>query len=168
MEYVDVNQIYNFLKKELNIECPGKLLACMIATTGCDFTMSLPQIGPVRLWNNRHALRNVTLSVPADYLYLVYRVYVDMFITKLNVRRMNKQCDIETLMQEYTELCDMIAKSQTLPMRTKTSIWKTDRVVSHSKNTLWTIEYWTHLHEFPEPLSGDYGFRRVGRLVQFT
>ena len=41
------------------------------------------------------------------------------------------------------------------------------RMLAHVKNTMWTLQYWTDLHEFQDPLEGDFGFVRHKQIVIF-
>jgi len=50
--------------------------------------------------------------------------------------------------------------------------WKGERMIAHLRNTIWTVEYWSTLHEHPDPMTIDeegvasYGFARdKGRVV---
>jgi len=39
---------------------------------------------------------------------------------------------------------------------------------AHVRNSLWTLSYWVELDRCPDPLAGDHGFERRGKLVAFV
>lgn len=156
MEFVDVNALYAFLKTELVGPSPALAFSTLVACTGCDFTMNLPQLGPTRLWTHRHLLTaQLRDGLSTENVgKMIAHAYTQTFMCRARVKCLAVSCPRDSL---QTVLCN-IKKSTSIAARTRDSIWSYDRTEAHARNTVWTLHYWTLLHEHPDPVSGDFGF----------
>lgn len=86
-EYVNIQPILQWLQQEMiKIGCVGLAsdnLAALVAATGCDFCMSLPQIGPIKLWQNRFRYQHLNLTSPLDLMRALTSVYVTTYGSKM-------------------------------------------------------------------------------------
>ena len=69
---------------------------------------------------------------------------------------------------------DSIEKCPKISQKTKDRIWTDHRVLTHCKNVNWTMQYWTKLKEYPDPLeileegvSSKWGFVKQKNIVVF-
>lgn len=164
-EFVDVNALYAYLKTELAVPSPALSFSTMVACTGCDFTMNLPQLGPTRLWTHRHLLSmqlRAGLSMNSISGMLAH-AYSQTFMGRARVKSLVSPCPSDSLETVLTK----IKSSSRVAQRVRDSMWSTDRAVAHAQNTLWTVQYWTLLHEHPDPVSGDFGFCVRDGLMHF-
>lgn len=158
-EYVNMNAILHWTQQQLlstQAELgPARKLAVMIACTGCDFAMSLPQIGPLRYWQHKDTTKNIDFSSPNSILQAICVVYTEVFLRKHTHMSLRHDNAIEWYENIYRAIHDNIGVSA----RIKAMIWPPERMMAHAKNTYWTSLYWTDLERCVDPLSGDYGFQ---------
>jgi hypothetical protein len=178
LEFVNINMLYIFLRKEMpNTILPAHMFAGLVAMTGCDFTQNLPQLGPIRLWTNRHAMCPVNQATrkrdadPTSMLYIMYMIcaaYMQLFSQKMAVKHpMKLAVEGEDAIVQYDEIARGIINNPKIAESTKASVWKSSRMLAHAKNTAWTVQYWSKLHDAPDALGGDWGFGKKGVHVEF-
>lgn len=203
-EFVHVNTIYQALASDLVrmgqvapvMEAgaasaapritPARLFAYLVACTGCDFSLSLPSIGPAKLWN----MRNGTVLMPGVprqrraelwesqpqevLLHMVITMYAGVY--KKHCAHAHRailsspEDSLDTLTHKYTRLYNLVMFGAVPKPRIEP--WPTERMLAHVRNTCWTLEYWSRLHDYPDPLalsaSGEdkYGFvSKKGRVA---
>ena len=156
MEFVDMNALYTFLRAELAGPGPALAFSTLVACTGCDFTMNLPQLGPTRLWTHRHLLTAQLRGglSPESVGRVIAHAYTQTFMCRARVKCLADPCPDDSLRIVLSN----ITKSTKIAPRIRDSIWHYDRADAHARNTVWTVQYWTLLHEHPDPVSGDFGF----------
>lgn len=173
-EYVNVRMLKKWVKHEMpNSKNPVSDFCAMVSTIGCDFTMSLPQIGPTTLWRQRHLVK---WDIQEEYGLLKFLVLV--MIHTHHKHLSHKFKSLNSVLQDSLEKDDLLAlykliyktlhTSKSTPQRTQRSLWKTSRFAAHVQNSLWTLQYWTMLHDFKDPLSSDYGYCQVKNHVAFV
>lgn len=171
-EYVDMQKILNYVQSEFpKSEFPARSFCGMVALTGCDFSMKLPAVGPIKVWNSRHLARHQDVTTVAGLMTFVLRIYNSVY--QKHICTINKDLQANFITDEnatilYDRLNSSMTKSTTIANRTRDAFWKTPRMIAHVKNSLWTISYWTEIHNFPEPLSGDHGFEKRKNIVAFV
>ena len=158
--------------------------ALLVATTGCDFCLSLPGLGPTRLW----ALRNGSVLMPGVspqrrselwetrpvevLLHACIKLYSNMFRKHIPGKSYHSspEQDLEVLSRTYGDMHARLTSERGPALRLPP--WSVPRLLAHLRNTVWTVEYWSTLHEFPDPLQVDdtgtplYGFcQQQGRVV---
>ena len=165
-EHVDVNVIYDFLKRELKAsQSPGRDFATLVALVGCDFCMNLPYIGPQKIWRLRHVFAQCHNNMQDTALGQIVSFMLRMY--KCIYSKHQKHCWLEDATLNDSANCfDCIAsdvkKNTKTPARLRDAFWQGDRNLAHCQNVLWTIQYWTLLQHAPDPLSanGEFGFCR--------
>lgn len=178
-EFVDVPALCQYVESEFkSYENPALQFAAMCSLSGCDFTMNLPALGPTRLWQARVFLLKHQISFDSQngILKAVICNYISLFQKHLNTRHEEVIFvnDTEGLMNIYKTMRDCIEKCPKISQRTKDRIWTDHRVLTHCKNVNWTMQYWTKLKEYPDPLeileegvSSKWGFVKQKNIVVF-
>lgn len=167
-EYVDMNAVYEHVRADLGVARPALVMSAMIASTGCDFCMNLPQLGPARLWTHRHALKGALGDgddSPESVLALVVRAYTELFLTRARIARVATQAP-DALARADTVLV-AVQNSAKIAERVREAMWTPQRLLAHARNATWTLKYWTMLHEHPDPFAGDYGYTVQNGVVEF-
>ena len=171
-EYVHVQRLLEVVRAEFPMAAtPARTFATLVALTGCDFSMNLPAAGPTKVWANRFLSRHDDITQFGGLLVFVLRVYNIIFAK--HIKTISRELQARTISETkgvelYAEICASVKRSQTVAARTQGAFWQPVRMEAHVKNTLWTLDYWTDVHGFPEPLSGDYGFERKKNMVAFV
>ena len=150
-EFVHVNLLLDFVRAEcshMHATLPVTCFAMLVAMTGCDFSMNLPSIGPVRAWDTRRSIRMRGID-PGEILLAIAACYCKSFGTGTGV----------TIKHLNRESCGA-AYSRMNMLRPR--LWALSRVDAHSRNVCWTLEYWTHLHAVEDPLTIENGLSKYG------
>lgn len=199
-EYVDIQAILVWLQTEMaQMRCVGLAsdnLAALVAATGCDFCMSLPNVGPERIWKQRHRFKHLNLTSPLDLMQALSCVYEAMYRSKLP----GTVTAMQTLLHEneitaqttdkheafyehfaqvsgFTDRLQKMAEAYAMLARNlhnnaqisetiKKRTWSVERMQAHVLNAIWTTRYWMYLDKYPDPLTG-YGFVKTGNRVMF-
>lgn len=203
-EYVHVNSLYATLDSELQahgqvapLQLQGqgprastaRLFALLVASTGCDFCLSLPNLGPGKIW----AMRNGAVLMPGIardrraelwatqplrvLLHMVIVLYRDAY--KKHLVRASRSLvsspeeSMDALRWKYTQIYNAVMHESGLGVP-RIAPWPVERMLAHLKNTLWTLHYWIYLHDYPDPLAVNedgedmYGFTQKKRGVVFV
>ena len=208
-EFVHVNAIYQALDAELLSHgqvapvtpqteavpametpriTPARLFAYLVACTGCDFSLSLPGIGPGKLWNMRNGavlMPGVARDRRAELwatrpnevlLHMIILLYKDVYKKHCGHARSSftssPEESLDALTHKYTRLYATVMQEGAGRQPPRVPPWPAERLLAHLRNTCWTLEYWTHLHDYPDPLSTEsegqdkYGFvSKKGRVA---
>ena len=172
-EYVNILKVLSWLNQQMQSSgfsgSPAKNFAAMVACTGCDFAMNLPNIGPKKLWDARASFSHVDVTTPEGLLIALSRVYHHMYEKKLapvlNLRIDSH--DLDSCMQIYRKISTDIKESSNISERVQERTWNAPRMVAHVRNAHWTLQYWSELQNYPDPMMGDFGFERRGKYVTF-
>ena len=167
-EYVNVAHLLDYLTAELK-HCPSPALAfaTLVAATGCDFTMSLPQLGPIKIWRERARLGPAfALDGAKSALLAVLTVYFHAFqrqhtLPSAHFRLTTSTSDDASMARSYGRLVESIRANNTVSARVKDALWGVPRCLAHARNVAWTILYWTLLDKHPDPVSGCFGFQQT-------
>jgi|TARA_B100001094_G_scaffold330950_2_gene397628 hypothetical protein len=169
-EYVNIAHVLDWVYKELTFLLnPVHSFAALIATTGCDFCMNLPHVGPKTIWKSRHELTGLDLKQPHDLTLGLLRIYYNTHKRKLPLMQIkpSPQADLQYILMQYEDLGRSIYENQAIARKTRESIWTPPRMHAHVGNTLWTLQYWENTHEFLDPLLDGFGFRLEQGRVTF-
>lgn len=190
-EFVHINVLFPALVHAMHgspgadVALTARVFALLVATTGCDFCMSLPGVGPSKLWALRNSLSlmpgvarerrdELWASRPLEVLlHACIKIYASMHkkhLPRAHTYQSSPEHDLETLRHTYDAMHEQLTKRAIAPLRLPP--WKGERMIAHLRNTIWTVEYWSTLHEHPDPMTMDeegvasYGFARdKGRVV---
>ena len=199
-EYVDIQIVLKWVQKEMReIGCTGLSsdnLAALVAATGCDFCMSLPNVGPIKIWQQRTKFKHLNLTSPLDLMYALTHVFAALYaskvpatITRVKTELSKCQESIETATKEeaffdnfkcseqfhdsfstmtapYSLLSSNLKQNANVSQSVKEKVWHADRLQAHVLNAIWTVRYWMFLDLYPDPLDG-FGFVKVGNRVAF-
>lgn len=149
---------------------PLQQFCAMVALCGCDFARNLPRLGARTLWKMRHRMQNADLSHPAQALCAVACAYHDMFVARNAVppRVTNSvewfgQASDELALSVYEELFSRVTRDQKVAETIRKQLWTAAASHVHSRNTRWTLQYWSLLERAPDPLSANFGYVRDSR-----
>tara|TARA_Y100000361_G_scaffold69847_1_gene61622 strand:+ start:5338 stop:6615 length:1278 start_codon:yes stop_codon:yes gene_type:complete len=172
-EYVDMLTILSWLNEQMQKTglkgSPAKNFAALIASTGCDFAMNLPSIGPKTLWDNRNQFHNLDLTAPNNLFLALARVYHKMYEKKIRAVNglQNNDHEFESIVHLYDEIVTRVKCSSKISNLVQSRTWNMGRMSAHVLNAYWTLLYWSELQHYPDPMSGHYGFERRGKFVTF-
>jgi len=117
-------------------------------------------MGPTKLWNSRHFIDKSDIAEPMGLMAVLLHAYNTLF--HKNIRTLTAEIrevpDMGAACELYDRLSTSVRHSLTVAPRTRNSVWETRRAVAHICNAVWTVQYWTLLHMYPDPLSGNFGF----------
>ena len=170
-EFVDIGALLQVLAHDLPwTSTPAAYFAALVALGGCDFSMNLPALGPTKLWAARTKLRDNPMRECAHLVTALIVTYQQILQNKCagaGPETIRSITDTQSAKSVYDKQHASALRCLTLAPRTKSSMWTADRLVAHTCNVLWTLQYWTQLHAAPDPLSGNFGFVMRKNLCQF-
>lgn len=175
-EFVCMSRVLDWVRVELDfLDSPTHAFAALVATTGCDFCMNLPHLGPKSMWKVRHAFAALDMRQPQDLLVAISRAYHQHHKARLasgQPTRVTAESPTEDLLtlagSQYEQLSGSIRRCSRIAQRTRDAIWSEARMCAHVKNTMWTLQYWSRIHQFADPMSADYGYQRQRSLVVYA
>ena len=173
-EYVNIETLHAYVVKEMRRSSePCRDFASLVGMVGCDFTMSLPQIGPKTLWSLRPFIKNNLLDSPAGRLMLVVRTmlkthqkHLSCIAKKLNGILLESPTQ-EEAENAYTLLYTTLRHKNSVSERIRNKLWTPARMCAHVKNVTWTLQYWELLHHFADPLDSDFGYKRSKNVITY-
>lgn len=185
-EFVHVNRIRDTVQREMiclpadQRNMSAMLFGLLVAITGCDFALNLPGIGPTKLWalraeHNAVAIGDTVRENPASILlYFVIKIYTSVYKKYIQTSVACRPDDpMDRLLALYGTIYNSI-KNHASQKPPRIMPWAPARMLAHIHNALWTVQYWSQLHEYPDPLSVDvngtpmYGFANIGGRVEFV
>lgn len=172
-EYVDMLGVLSWVNKQMQsvgvVGSPAQNFAAMIASTGCDFAMNLPNIGPTKLWQARSHFRNLNMATPEGLMIALTRVYHSIYQRKIvTVAGLaNNHHDFDSSTHLYQQVATLIKGSTNISTTLQARTWDLPRMQAHVKNAFWTLLYWSLLQNYPDPMSAEFGFVRNGKYVTF-
>lgn len=162
MEYVNIPLLYHSMSEALR-QCGAhqgpevcrnhmRLLACLIALTGTDFTRKLPQISPKRVWDLlpvKGVWSGLLESYDADAGQMVPRETCDRFIAHLYSQKFSNHvpAGVDTL----SGVLHAIGGSK-LSEKTKDQLPSVARADTTVRNANWVLRYWECRQPVPSPL----------------
>lgn len=157
-EYVNIQTLGKFLKQEFK-KSPSAAMdfALMCSISGCDFTVRLPILGPLRLWQRRHTwtlqeTEKAGACVEHIFRYAILN-YMGYFKKhhQMSYKEVEKETSRDTLSAKYDRMVNQIRKSNVSGVILN-KLWSSSRLLAHCKNVAWTCAYWTQLDQYPDPL----------------
>lgn len=171
-EFVCVSAIARWLPSVFPSKAvhPVTQFCALVALCGCDFTRNLPRLGPRTLWKLRHQLQNTDLTNPGQIVCALSIAYHDLLVKKnvmppgvANSRSSLQAMSTESAGAAYGDVICRILRDQKVSPRIKEQLWPEKRALAHALNSVWTMHYWTRLHEAPDPHAEDFGYVRDGK-----
>lgn len=151
------------------------VFSSLVAMTGCDFCMSLPQLGPIRLWQLRHLWKYADATSECGHLVFVTLALCDVNGKALRhagkyadlVMRAKASTTVDDILLVYIDFYNIMQRQSGVALSVRNRLWKSERMHAHVKNTHWTLQYWRLLHMHTDPLDGEHGFVRKGKSMMF-
>jgi hypothetical protein len=171
-EFVCVSTIASWLQTVFPSKSvhPVTQFCALVALCGCDFTRNLPRLGPRTLWKVRHRLQNADLTNPGQIVCALSMAYSDLLVQKnvmpagvTDSRSFLGAISDASAAAAYEEVMDRIQRDQKVSPKIKEQLWPGARAAAHALNTVWTLHYWTLLHDAPDPHARSFGYARDGK-----
>lgn len=157
-EFVSMPEIARFV----SAQCPSIPSFCaMVAAIGCDFTENLPRIGPERLWKMRGLFSRMDLTSEAGLMLMLCKAYHETFRKSCRVpprALATHSASTEEALDLYHQTVAAVVSNSRVSLKTRDALLSPLRAQSHCRNTLWTLAYWTLLHDYPDPIDPHFGF----------
>lgn len=162
MEFVCMRALCKHVNATLDThENPCLTFAALVALTGCDFSESMTAIGPSKLWSARSLLRNLDLGSEHGLLNSVTMAYQNNFskhIRALPHTSVTVLCDTDASVQAYDHVYGAIVRNVSVAQKTKSAMNAPHTMLRHVRNVMWTLEYWSKLALWPDPMQEKFGF----------
>jgi hypothetical protein len=142
-------------------ENPCRTFAALVALTGCDFSQSMASIGPSKLWSSRSLLRNINLGSEHGLLNSVTLTYQYNFSKRIRALPHDSVvslCNTDTSVEAYRHVHGAILRNVSVAQKTKGAINTPEEMLRHVRNVMWTVEYWSKLELWPDPIQEKFGF----------
>ena len=140
---------------------PCRAFAVLVALTGCDFSQSMPAIGPAKMWTAHSLMHKLDLASEHGILSaitLTYQLNFSKSIHTIPYTQIRDTADIDTSKAAYECVADAITKNTSIAQKTKNAMWSSKDATRHARNVLWTLEYWSTLERWPDPMQAKFGF----------
>jgi len=162
MEFVCMRALCSHVTRVMSKHAaPCRAFAVLIALTGCDFSLSMPAIGPAKLWNAHALLHKVDLESEQGILNamaLAYQFNFSKHIRTRPVHEISGAGSPDASLEAYARVADAIVKNSAVAQKTKDAMWPAKDAARHARNVLWTLQYWTRLEQWPDPVQAHFGF----------
>jgi len=162
MEFVCVRELCTHVQGALRQHAaPCRAFAVLVALTGCDFSQSMPAIGPAKLWSAHALLHKVDLESEAGVLAAIALAYQFTFSKHVRTRpflELSGARTADAALAAYTGVADAIASNAAVAQKTRGAMWPPADARRHARNVLWTLQYWSELERWPDPLQAKFGF----------
>ena len=167
-EYVDIASIESWLRTVFpsKVTDPVRQFCALVALCGCDFVRNLPRLGPRTLWKLRHILLHIDLREVSQIMSALSIAYSDLYIMKntmpagiSNSAEWFKNTSEQEMFAIFDQVAARIQRSSNISPRIKQQLWQADTAMAHARNTVWTMHYWMHLDNCPDP-NPEFGYVR--------
>ena len=162
MEYVCMRELCAHVQSVMKQHtAPCRAFAVLVALTGCDFSQSMPAIGPAKMWG-AHALIN-PLDLESEHGVLgaiasAYQFNFSRHIRTLPQVQIRDAMTTDTARAMYERVASAIRNNVAVAQKTKDAIWPAKDATRHARNVLWTLQYWSTLGRWPDPMQEKFGF----------
>ncbi len=162
MEFVCMRQLCAHVQVAMKQHAaPCRAFAVLIALTGCDFSQSMPAIGPAKMWTAHTLMHKLDLDTEHGVLNaisLAYQLNFSKHIRTIPVAQIRGTTDIDASHAAYERVADAIRQNVAVAQKTKNAIWQPADASRHARNVLWTLQYWSKLERWPDPMQPKFGF----------
>lgn len=162
MEFVCMRELCAHVQTVMNHHAaPCRAFAVLVALTGCDFSQSLPAIGPAKLCAALPLLHDFDLETEHGVLGAIAAAYQFNFARHIRTIPQSQIRDATTSEAAgavYERVADAIRKNVGVAQKTKDAVWRARDATRHARNVLWTLQYWTMLERWPDPMQAKFGF----------
>jgi hypothetical protein len=140
---------------------PCRAFAVLVALTGCDFSQSMPAIGPAKMWSALPLLHKLDLETEHGILAAIALAYQLNFAKRIRTKsalEISGARNADAALAAYAHVADAIRNNISVAQKTKDAMWPPNDAKRHARNVLWTLQYWTKLEQWPDPIAGPFGF----------
>jgi hypothetical protein len=140
---------------------PCRAFAVLVALTGCDFSQSMPAIGPAKMWSALPLMHKLDLESEHGILAAIALAYQLNFAKRIRTKsalEISGARNADAALAAYAHVADAIRNNISVAQKTKDAIWPPNDAKRHARNVLWTLQYWTKLEQWPDPIAGPFGF----------
>lgn len=171
MEFVCIRELCVYVEKTMKSHAaPCRAFAVLVALTGCDFSQSMPAIGPAKLCAALPLLHHFDLETEHGLLAAIAAAYQFNFSRKIHTLphthfrdAASADASADAAAAVYERVADAIRGNVSVAQKTKDAVWRAKDATRHARNVLWTLQYWTLLERWPDPLQPHFGFAVDGR-----
>lgn len=162
MEFVCMRELCAYVQAIMKQHAaPCRAFAVLVALTGCDFSQSMPAIGPAKLWSAHPLLHRLDLESEHGVLGAIavaYQFNFSRHIRKIPYTEIDNAVTTDASAGVYQRVADAICKNFGVAQKTKDAIWQSKDATRHARNVLWTLQYWSTLGRWPDPMQAKFGF----------
>jgi hypothetical protein len=162
MEFVCMRQLCTHVQRAMKQHAePCRAFAVLIALTGCDFSQSMPAIGPAKMWTAHSLMHKLDLASEHGILSAItlsYQLNFSKSIRTIPYAQIRDTTDIDASKAAYESVADAIVKNTAIAQKTKNAMWSAKDATRHARNVMWTLEYWSTLERWPDPMQVKFGF----------
>jgi hypothetical protein len=162
MEFVCMRELCGHVQGAMKQHAaPCRAFAVLIALTGSDFSQSMPAIGPAKMWSTHTLLHKVDLETEHGILAaitLAYQLNFSKYIRTRPFLEISGSTSADASRAAYENVADAIVNNVAVAQKTKNAMWPVQDAARHARNVLWTLQYWTSLERWPDPMQAKFGF----------
>jgi len=162
MEFVCMRELVSHVQLSMKPHAaPCRAFAVLVALTGCDFSQSMPAIGPAKMWSAHALLHKVDLETEKGVLAAIALAYQFNFSKHVRTRPVLEISGVtspDAALEAYTGVATAISRNASVAQKTRDALWSGKDALRHARNVLWTLQYWTRLEQWPDPMQDKYGF----------
>jgi hypothetical protein len=162
MEFVCMRELCAHVQNAMRQHAaPCRAFAVLVALTGCDFSQSMPAIGPAKMWGAHSLMHSLDLESEHGILNaitLAYQLNFSKHIRTIPHAQIRDTTDIEASKAAYQCVAAAIVKNVAVAQKTKNAMWQPTDASRHARNVLWTLQYWATLERWPDPMQPKFGF----------
>jgi len=162
MEFVCIRELVTYVQRALQSHAaPCRAFATLVALTGCDFSQSMPAIGPAKMWTARGLMHRLDLASEHGVLSAIALSYQFNFgktIRTVPYTHIDSTTDSGASQAAYARVAAAIVNNTSIAEKTKNAMWSAEDATRHARNVLWTLQYWSTLERWPDPMQPKFGF----------
>jgi hypothetical protein len=160
MEFVCMRELCAHVQRAMRQHAaPCRAFAVLVALTGCDFSQSMPVIGPAKMWSAHDLMHKVDLETEQGVLAAITLAYQFNFSKHIRTRpvlEISGATSADAALATYKRVAEAIGSNASVARRHATPCGPTR--ARHARNVLWTLQYWTKLEQWPDPMQTKFGF----------
>ena len=162
MEFVSMRELCAHVQGAMKQHAsPCRAFAVLVALTGCDFSQSMPAIGPAKMWSVHALLHKVDLETEHGVLAAIALAYQFSFSKHIRTRpvlEISGAAGTDGALAAYERVAAAVANNASVAQKTRDAMWPGADAARHARNVLWTLQYWTLLEHWPDPMQAKFGF----------
>lgn len=167
MEFVCMRELCTHVQATMKQHAaPCRAFAVLVALTGCDFSQSMPAIGPAKMWSAHDLLHKVDLETEQGVIAAIALAYQFNFSKHIRTRpvlELSRVASTDAALEAYRGVAAAIGNNSSVAQKTKDAMWTVKDAARHARNVIWTLEYWSTVGRWPDPMQAKFGFAIDGQ-----